>query len=160
MDVDFFVFPSGPQLSHLIHVSVCVCVSGGAYSCMHLCVASWQNVGHGGSAAAWHALTWKWPKSHSLWYHSVCVHPLSLSLSPSVSPWMSLGPFIFILCAFFIVIIKVFVYTPEPFPCLFHFTPLTCIFIYSPILFSQTSLFLIHYFIFVICLLALSPCLM
>lgn len=85
MDVDFFVFPCGPQLSHLIHVSVCVCVSGGAYSCMHLCVASWQNVGHGGSAAAWHALTWKWPKSHSLWYHSVCVHPLSLSLSPPVS---------------------------------------------------------------------------
>lgn len=65
---------------------VCVCVSGGAYSCMHLCIASWQNVGHGGTAAPWHAVT-----SHSLHYHCMC--PSSVSLSP---PSLSVSLFLFV----------------------------------------------------------------
>lgn len=53
--LNVFIFPSSnaaPLLSHLIHVCVCVCESVvHTHACMHLCVASWQNVGHGGTAA-------------------------------------------------------------------------------------------------------------
>lgn len=59
---------------------VCVCVVG-VHTRACSCVASWQNVGHGAAAAAWHALTWDWPKSHSLQYHGWCASSLSLSRS-------------------------------------------------------------------------------
>lgn len=126
-----------PHYCLIWSMCVCLCVCervGDAYSCMHLCVASWQNVGHEGTAAPWRALTWKWPKPHSLQYRSVCVHPLSLfpslSFSFSMSPYV--GQFIYILCFSLTLIIHVFVNILEPSPCLVHFTPLplNCIFIF------------------------------
>lgn len=68
LQVLLYIFPSGPQLSHLIHVFVCESKRGwgGVHTHACSCVASWQNVGHGATAAAWHALTWEWPTSHLL----------------------------------------------------------------------------------------------
>lgn len=148
MDVGFFIFPSGPLLSHLIHVFVCVCVSGGEYSCVHLCVASWQNVGHGATAAAWRALTWKWPKSHSLQNLSLCIHPFFFSLCPCLSPWMFPSPFIFILCAFSYWLSKCLWIPLSHFP-VFSISRLSAVFFYffiqSSLLFSHISYSVFHF---------------
>ena len=124
------------------------------------CQASWQNVGHGGTAAPWHALTWISPKSHSLQYHSVCPSFLSLSLSVSLSLSLSFPPCLvclfsaFILGVPFTLIIHVFLNILEP------FTSHLCFYSVPSLCFTQTSLFLIQPGIFVICLLVFSPLLM
>lgn len=101
---------------------LCVCVSGSAHSWMHSCIASWQNVGHGGTAAAWHTLTWEWPEPHSLQYHSACFHLLPISLPPLFSA-------IFILClSHWLFMCFLNILSPH-FLCQFNFTHLchTCI---------------------------------
>lgn len=113
---------------------LCVCVSGSgsAHSWMHSCIASWQNVGHGGTAAAWHTLTWEWPEPHSLQYHSACFHLLPISLPP-------LFLAIFILClSHWLFMCFLNILSPH-FLCQFNFTHLchTCILYTCPRVFSD-----------------------
>lgn len=111
----------------------------GAHSWMHSCIASWQNVGHGGTAAAaWHALTWEWPKPHSLQYYSTCFHLLPISLSCQSSS-------IYILCLSHQLFICFFEYPWASFSLSvsFHTSRSHLYFIHSP-LFSLISLFVIR----------------
>lgn len=141
----FFFFPRGPQLSHLIHVFVCVYEWGCIL--MHA-LASWQNVGHGGSPAAWHALARRWPKSHSLQYYSVSRHPISPRRPP---------PPLYCVFIFFHSECLLETHQPLSVPFPFHANSLASFFIL--LLFFWTSPLFISYFILALCLFVPRPCL-
>lgn len=92
--------------------NVCVLVED-AYSGMLVFIASWQNIGHGGAAAAWRVLTWTTPKSITAHYNSIQEASIFL---------------VFLLLASFIFIfhlsqwIFIFLEYSWVFPCLFHLT--------------------------------------
>lgn len=158
MDVGFFIFPSGPLLSHPIHVfvcmSVCVCEWGWILMRALVCcqLAECRPWSQCCSMTCTNMEMTKIPfitKSLSV-YPSLC----SLCLCPCLSVWMFPSPFVFILCAFSYLLSKCLWIPLSPFPvfsisCLLTYISIC---IQSSLLFSQ-----ICYSIFHFCHLTVSP---